>query len=66
MFQGTYRNLSKDGSHYWVQATIAPVIGADGKPVKYIGVRFDVTKQMDQEKEMQAAQEVISESTGVL
>ncbi|NLR89637.1 methyl-accepting chemotaxis protein [Flammeovirga agarivorans] len=66
MFQGTYRNLAKDGSHYWVQATIAPVLGADGKPVKYIGVRFDVTKQMDQEKEMEAVQEVISESTGVL
>ncbi|OHX67714.1 methyl-accepting chemotaxis protein [Flammeovirga pacifica] len=66
IFQGTYRNLSKDGSHYWVQATIAPVLDNDGKPVKYIGVRFDVTKQIDQEKEMQAVQEVISESTGVL
>ncbi len=43
IFQGTYQNRKKDGSAYWVEATIAPVIGADGKPEKYVGIRFDVT-----------------------
>ncbi|AZQ64515.1 PAS domain S-box protein [Flammeovirga pectinis] len=66
MFQGTYRNQARDGSHYWVQATIAPVLDKDGKPIKYIGVRFDVTHQIDQEKEMAAIQEVNSESNGIL
>ncbi|WP_052444181.1 PAS domain S-box protein [Flammeovirga sp. OC4] len=66
IFQGTYRNLARDGSHYWVQATIAPVLDAEGKPIKYIGVRFNVTDQMDNEKEREAVQEVISNSNGIL
>ncbi|NME68898.1 methyl-accepting chemotaxis protein [Flammeovirga aprica] len=66
IFQGIYRNQARDGSHYWVQATIAPVMGADGKPIKYIGVRFNVTDQMDNEKEREAVQEVISDSNGIL
>ncbi len=42
-WRGIIKNRRKDGSPYWVDATIAPVIGPDGKPMKYIGIRFDIT-----------------------
>ena len=43
-WRGQVRNRAKDGSHYWVDTHIAPVIGLDGKVEKYIAVRFDITK----------------------
>ncbi|SFB93259.1 methyl-accepting chemotaxis protein [Flexibacter flexilis DSM 6793] len=49
VFQGIYRNRRKDGSTYWVDATIAPVMGLDGKPEKYISVRFDITQAKEAE-----------------
>jgi len=44
IFRGIVKNRAKDGSPYWVIATVAPVLGTDGKPYKYIGVRIDITE----------------------
>jgi methyl-accepting chemotaxis protein len=40
VFRGIVKNLKKDGTHYWVDAVISPVLGENGKPEKYIGVRY--------------------------
>jgi PAS domain S-box-containing protein len=45
VWQGEIKNQAKDGTVYWVYATISPVIGKNGKPVRYISVRQDITKQ---------------------
>lgn len=45
VWQGEIKNRAKDGTPYWVYATISPVIGKNGKPIKYISVRQDITKQ---------------------
>lgn len=45
-FRGVVKNKKKDGGVYWVDAVIAPVLGPDGKPTKYIGVRYDITEAM--------------------
>jgi methyl-accepting chemotaxis protein len=42
-FRGVIKNQAKDGTPYYVDAVIAPVMGANGKPKKYIGVRYDIT-----------------------
>ncbi len=42
-FRGVIKNRAKDGTPYYVDAVIAPVMGANGKPEKYIGVRYDIT-----------------------
>lgn len=52
IFRGKIKNKAKDGSAYWVDAIIAPVIGPDGKPIKYIGVRYDITEMINQEEEI--------------
>lgn len=45
VFKGSYPNRAKDGSTYWVDATIVPVMGDNGKPEKYIGIRFEITEE---------------------
>jgi methyl-accepting chemotaxis protein len=42
-FRGIIKNRAKDGTPYYVDAVIAPVLGENGKPKKYIGVRYDIT-----------------------
>lgn len=42
-FRGIIKNRKKDGTPYYVDAVIAPVMGENGKPRKYIGVRYDIT-----------------------
>ena len=51
-FQGEVKNKAKDGSYYWVVATITPVLGEDGKPTKYISIRFPITKQKELEEKL--------------
>ena len=55
-FRGVIKNRAKDGTPYYVDAVIAPVLGDNGKPRKYIGVRYDITKM---EIARQAARGVI-------
>lgn len=55
-FRGIIKNRAKDGTPYYVDAVIAPVMGDNGKPRKYIGVRYDIT---DVEIERQAAKGII-------
>jgi methyl-accepting chemotaxis protein len=44
IFRGVIKNRAKDGTPYYVDAVIAPVLGANGKPERYIGVRYDITE----------------------
>lgn len=55
IFRGIIKNRKKDGSPYWVDALIAPVLGTNGKPVKYIGVRYLITEQILKEEELRKA-----------
>lgn len=52
IFRGVIKNRKKDGSPYWVDALIAPVMGPNGKPIKYIGVRYVITEQVLREEEL--------------
>ncbi|SNS23964.1 methyl-accepting chemotaxis sensory transducer with Pas/Pac sensor [Granulicella rosea] len=50
-FRGVIKNRKKDGTPYYVDAVIAPVMGENGKPRKYIGVRYDITElELDRQK----------------
>ena len=51
-FKGIIKNLRRDGTSYYVDATISPVIGVDGKIKEIIGVRHDITDVMNPKKQL--------------
>ncbi|MBC2607171.1 PAS domain-containing protein [Pelagicoccus albus] len=60
-FRGVVKNMKKDGTPYYVDAVIAPVMGDNGKPRKYIGVRYDITEA---EIERQASKGILDAING--
>lgn len=54
VWQGEFKNKAKDGSFYWVNATILPFLDEKGKPYMYMAVRFDITLQKNFEAKLKA------------
>ena len=54
VWHGEIKNIAKDGSEYWVNSTIVPFVGDNGRPFQYISIRTDITAQKDEEQRIKA------------
>ena len=50
----TVLNYRKDGSTYWCEVHLAPVLDRRGRVVQYVGVQTDVTARVQAEQELRA------------
>lgn len=62
IFRGVVKNRAKDGTPYYVDAVIAPILGEDGKPKKYLGVRYDITEAEIERQNMKGIVRSIDEA----
>jgi len=51
-WKGEIINKAKDETFYWVDTTITPFKGVDGKIEKYVSIRFDITNTKNQMEEL--------------
>ena len=52
IWQETIKNRAKDGSCYWVDTTIVPLIDKAGKPYQYVAITNEITKHKLLEQQM--------------
>jgi len=52
VWSGIICNRRKNGTLYYVDSVIAPVLNSKKKPLKYISIRFDITEYVSQTKKV--------------
>jgi len=61
IWQGEIKNRRKDGSHYWVLATVGPIFDENGEISSYVSMRVDITAQKDLELALKKEREELKQ-----
>ena len=61
VWQGEIKNYRKDGEYYWIMSTIVPALDNDGKPLRYVSIRSDISERKEAEIAALAASRAKSE-----
>jgi len=54
-------NRDKRGNLYWVDTTVVPLLGVDGRPERFVSVRYDITERKTSDARQMALVEELSE-----
>ena len=65
-WNGTIKNRAKDGSFYYVESTILPILNLEGEIQEYISIRTDMTEEIMLRKDIVATQEEVLHTLGEL
>ncbi len=65
-WHGTVKNIAKDGSPYYFEATIMPLVDTEGTIIEYISIRTDITKEVQLKNDIIATQQEVLSTFGEL
>jgi len=57
-WQGVFRNSKKDGSSYWAETTILPLLDPSGRIQNFIGIGEDITEKREAREQVVRAQKL--------
>ncbi|MEI7885063.1 MAG: diguanylate cyclase [Clostridia bacterium] len=52
-WRGVFQNKKKNGELYWESAIISPILGDEGKIIKFLGIKDDITEKHKMEVELE-------------
>ncbi|MBK1880354.1 PAS domain S-box protein [Pelagicoccus mobilis] len=64
-WKGQVCNRAKDGTLYWVQTTIHPILKEDGSIKQYVAFRTDITAQKEVENKLRHSQMHLQEASRI-
>jgi PAS domain S-box-containing protein len=56
IWKGEVKNQAKDGTEYWLDTTIFPLLNAKGKPTQYLAASFNITPRKETEAELRQSE----------
>ncbi len=66
IYKGTVKNLAKDGTTFYVNTTVVPILDEDGEIEEFIAIRYDVTKEVFYKEELQRRELELNELNATL
>ncbi len=61
VWRGEVCNRTAGGGHYWVSATIVPLLGVDSDPERYIAIRTDISDRKRMEAQLSEQLHLVEE-----
>ncbi len=58
-FKATVKNRAKDGSDFYLNTTITPILNAQGDIEEFIAIRYDVTKEIELQLALEKKQKIL-------
>ncbi len=58
-YSSLVKNMAKDGSTFYVNTTITPILDENGEIEEFIAIRYDVTKEVELQMQLQEKQEML-------
>lgn len=65
VWTGPITNRRKDGSLYFVESIITPILNTDGNIDAFIAIRFDITDRMEVKKESEKNLQILNETSAI-